>query len=483
MITFAKISRSNEIYMIESRNKYLLKNTFIFALGNLTSKFITFFLVPLYTNVLTTYEYGIIDLTTTVCTVLAPILMLNIGESVMRFSLDKEADRAKIISVGTVILICAGILSIFIFPVCIAFGFSDYSLYIILYTISIIGSQIFLCYLRGKELITKFAIANALQTFLVALFNIVFLLIFKMSIEGYFMAYIISYFLIAIYSFISGKVWFDLKQFSLDIRLMKEMVKYSVVLIPNTFMWWIINSSDRIMVSSMVGVAANGIYAISYKLPTFISSTTQIFNQAWGYSAIREKDAIDETEYNNRMLKMLISFSMLLGIGLLTFGKLFLRIYVSAVYFQSWKYMPFLVIGCVYMTLGTFMSTSYSVHKDSVGFLLSSIVGAGVNIILNAIMIPAVGVYGAAIATCISYIAVFVFRLLHTKKYLCYDIKNKEFIVGSILLIIEMSLMFADSAFAFTIQIIICIFAMIFYKSFWGSTLKILCRRINRKNN
>ena len=54
----------------------------------------------------------------------------------------------------------------------------------------------------------------------------------------------------------------------------------SVVLIPNTFMWWIMNSSDRVMVTYMIGAAANGIYAVSYKLPTLVSTLTGIFNQA-----------------------------------------------------------------------------------------------------------------------------------------------------------------------------------------------------------
>lgn len=65
---------------------------------------------------------------------------------------------------------------------------------------------------------------------------------------------------------------------------------------------------------------------------------------------------------------------------------------------------PFLIIGCVYLTLGTFMATSYTVHKDSFGYLFSGSFGAVFNILLNFILIPVIGVYGAALATCISYI-------------------------------------------------------------------------------
>ena len=73
--------------MGNSRNSYLIKNTMIFTLGNLGSKLISFFLIPLYTNALTTTEYGVVDLIATVGTVAAPVLTLNICESVMRFAL------------------------------------------------------------------------------------------------------------------------------------------------------------------------------------------------------------------------------------------------------------------------------------------------------------------------------------------------------------------------------------------------------------
>ena len=70
------------------------------------------------------------------------------------------------------------------------------------------------------------------------------------------------------------------------------------------------------------------------------------------------------------------------------------------------------------MTLATFISTSYNVYKDSKGFLYSGLVGALSNIIMNFILIPKFGVYGAAVATLFSYIMVFIYRLVDTKKYL-----------------------------------------------------------------
>lgn len=461
------------------RANYLIKNTVIFTIGNLATKFISFFLVPLYTNTLSTTEYGTVDLVSTICNVLAPIMILNISESVMRFSLDREADYSQILSIGILIYFFSLILGLLIFPINSLVPLTDeYSIYIYFNTVMYAGSQLFLCYLRGKERLAAYAIGGVIQTLTLACFNIFFLLNLKLGIHGYFLSMILSSAITMFYAGVSGKVWTVIYHFSINKNLFMQMVKYSIVLIPNTFMWWIMNASDRIMVTALVGAAANGIYAISYKLPTLVSTFTGIFNQAWSYSAIKEEGSEDEVEFNNKVLNTLISFSMLVGIGLLTVAKPFLKLYVSFAYFEAWRYIPFLTIGCIYLTLGTFMATSYTVHKDSFGYLFSAMFGAVFNIALNFWLIPAIGVYGAAIATCVSYIAVFVFRAIHTKKYIRYKILTVEFIVGSILLLVTSFLMFFENMVGFIIQIGLFIIAVYFYAQIWVPILKKIFRRV-----
>lgn len=454
--------------MAKDRNNYLIKNAIIFTLGSFGSKIISFFLVPLYTYVLTASEYGVVDLVVTVGTVAIPILTLNISEAVMRFALDKDADKEKITQIGTRILLIGILVGLLIFPVCGFFNkISQYSTYIYFYVISLAASQLYLCDLRGKELLIYYSIGNVLNTFFIAVLNIVFLLVLKEGIEGYLKAYIIANALTAIYAIIAGKGYMSFYPLRIDKKLLLQMVKYSIVLIPNSFMWWIMNSSDRIMVSGMVSVAANGIYAVSYKLPTLVSTLTTIFNQAWSYSAIREEGTADEGEYNNKIFKVLIGMVMLIGIGLLTFAKPFLSVYVSKEYYVAWKYMPFLTVGCVYLTMASFMATSYTVHKDSFGYLFSGMFGAIFNIMINFVLIPLIGVYGAAIATCISYILVFVFRLFHTRKYIRYNIYNKEFIVGSTILVLSACMMFINNRIGFILQLILLSVTVYLFSDVW----------------
>lgn len=169
------------------------------------------------------------------------------------------------------------------------------------------------------------------------------------------------------------------------------------------------------------------------------------------------------------------------GIGLLLLAKPFLKIYVSDSYYDAWRYTPFLIIGCVYLTLGTFMATSYTVHKDSFGYLFSGSFGAVFNILLNFILVPVIGVYGAALATCISYIAVFMFRVFHTRKYIKYDILYKEFILGSLLMILSAILMFADGAKGFLLQFIVLVLGFVVFSKTWIPILQFFLNKIRRK--
>lgn len=457
----------------EGRGKYLAKNTLIFTLGDIGSKIISFFLIPLYTNYLSTEQYGTVDLITTIATVAVPVITLNIGEALMRFGLDKDADLEKNTQIGSFMLLVAAIIGIIIFPICGHIsGVSSYAGYVYFYVLSLAASQIYLCDLRGKELLLKYSIGSILVTFLTAIFNIIFLVGMHMGIEGYLIAYGIANFVTALYALAAGRGYKAFGFSKLDKKLMRQMAKYSFVLIPNTFMWWIMNSSDRIMVTAMIGAAANGIYAISYKIPSIVSTATNIFNRAWSYSAIREENAVDEVEYNNLMLRMLTGWGMLVGIFILAIIKPFLHIYVAPSYYEAWRYTPFLVVGFVYMTVGSFVATSYTVHKDSFGFLFSGMTGAVINIVLNAVLIPFCKVYGAAFATCVSYIAVFMFRYFHTKKYMHYCINTPEFVIGSILLVVSSFCMFIDNYIGFAIQSGIFVVSMFWFSRDWLPILK-----------
>ena len=472
------------------RASYLAKNTAIFAISNVATKLITFFLVPLYTFYLTTQQYGVIDLLFTISSVLVPILTLNISEAIYRFSMDKDADNDKIMSISTILIIFCSLLGLVSIPILrIINGYSEYAVYFYFYIVTLAVSQIFLVNLKGQEKLKSFAIGNIINTLVIAILNVVFLVYLKKGILGYFNAYIISNIITLIYAFFVGKVWKNLKKFSFDKSLFIKMSKYSIVLIPTSFMWWIMNSSDRIMVTKFIGESANGLYAVSYKIPTILTTVAGIFNQAWFFSAVNEKDSEDKTEYTNKVFKSMYYMMFIIATAIITILKPFFKLYVSVDYFSAWEFVPFLIFGSVFMTLATFISTSYNVYKDSKGFLYSGIFGAIVNIILNFILIPKFNVQGAAFATCVSYIIVFIYRIIDTKKYVHIKFQ-KGYILPAVLLIVDSFFLFINNIFGFICQIIVLIITLIVYRKEWLKPMvdiieKLIkkCRNINRKRD
>lgn len=466
----------------ESRKKYLFKNTIIFALGNFASKFITFFLIPLYTNFLTTDEYGTIDLLTVLCTMIIPIVTLNIIEAIIRFALDKNADIDKITSTGLICLFISTILTIIAIPILNNIeSLKDYSLLFYLYVITMSYSQFFLSLLRGKEKLLQYSIGNIIHTLLIGIFNIIFLTIFDKGIEGYFYAFIISNIVTSIYAFIINNTINSIKKFNFDKKLSKEMIKYSVVLIPNSFMWWIMNSLDRVMITSMIGATANGIYSVSYKIPSLMTTITTIFNQAWSYSAIKEEESDDKEEYSNNIFNNLFKTVIIISVLILLILKPFLKLYVGSDFYSAWKYVPFLIIGFVFMTLGTFLATSYTVNKDSMGYVKSATVGTIINLVLNFILIKQIGIAGAAIATAISYISVFVFRLFDIKKYLQINIKKKEYFIGIIVLLFASASIYIDNYIGYILLLLESIFILFIFKETWLSLINSFISKIMKK--
>lgn len=461
-----------------NRTKYLVQNTAIFALFNFGTRMINFFLIPLYTNLLTTEQYGITDLVFTICSFAAPVLMLNIGESVMRFPLDKGADRNKIMSVGILVIfisIAAGLL------VYVAAGFytpvSGYKGYIYWYTVTYAICEIMLSYLRGKELLMAFSLGNIIRTLAIAGLNILFLVGLSMKVEGYLLAYVLANVITVFFCFVAGNILDVIRHFMFDQTLFVNMIKYSVPLIPTSFMWWIITSSDRIMITAMVGVSASGIYAISSKIPSLISVISTTFNQAFSYSAIHEEESLDRVEFNNRIFDYLFAVVTVCGLSVLLIIKLFMRYYVSEAYYIAWTYSVPLVVGTCFMVFGTFFSVSYTVNKDSIGFLKSGIVGAITNLTFNLIFIRAYGAFGAAVATLISYIIVFLFRFYDTKKYLPLKVFTKEHVASIFMLILGGMSVYMGTF----INLIICgcfiMTCLAVYRKNWISIIKLVLRK------
>lgn len=440
---------------MNERSKYLMKNTAIFAIGSFGTKLISFFLVPFYTYVLSKGEYGTTDLIFTISTVIVPLIMFNLGEAVRRFSLDKDVDHKKIFDISLLVVIFGIVISLLIFPIAGLFPIiADYRTYMYFYIVLFAVKQIALDFLRGREQLKLYAISNILYSFLIAILNIIFLVTLKMGIEGYLMAYILSELLTIIFMFIFGKMYIFVGKIKLDTKLAKKMIMFSLAVIPNSLLWWVINSSDRVMVTAMCDVAENGILAVGYKLPSILTMVNTVFLQAWQYSAIREKDSDTKDEYTNHMLEQFFKASVLVAASMILVIKPMTGILFESSYYNSWESSAFLLLGFVFMGVGTFVGTIYYVEKNMVGNMLSAVSGAIVNLILNFLLIPSMGAAGATLAACVSYAVILIYRYFDTKKYQNIKLFRKDYIAMTILLVIMTAGNFVKNIFGVGLAVV-----------------------------
>lgn len=423
---------------MERKYKRLLSNTAIIGLGTIASKLIVFLLVPLYTACLTPAEYSAADIITQSANLLMPIMALGICETVFRYTLDRNLNRKCVLTTGFAVILFGTLVILILFPLLNSFEYFDGHMWlIVLYTFAANIHSLFAQYVRARGMTSLFAVQGMIGTAIVVLLNILFLVVFKMSVIGYVLSTIISDIVVSLLLFLLVRLDYAIRPKYFSYPLMRDMLAYSLPLIPTTIFWWIVNVSDRFMIKGMISDDVNGLYGVAFKIPTILILLSGMFIEAWQFSAVTERDNISQRAHAAFFGNVFDSFQGLMFIsaaGLIAFAKVISKIMFSEAYYTAWRYMPLLIMATVASSLVTFMGSVYLVDKKSVQSFITSAVGAGSNLVLNLIMIPTLGANGAALATLLSYLIVFIIRAVNTRRYIWFDIHEKKLIANTVVL-------------------------------------------------
>ena len=411
---------------MNKKYKTLLSNTVLISIGTFTSKLLVFLMVRFYTGYLTTSDYSTADLITQTANLLFPIISLGITEGVFRFALDKAADRRTVFTYGFLSIVAGSVLFLAAIPiVSLMDDLRDYAWLIVVYTLACSFHALCSQYIRAIGKTALFAVQGIINTVLVIALNILFLAKFDMGIIGYVLSVALADMLCTLFLFFKEKLW---RQFTFKLQksILKEMLKYSVPLIPTTIFWWITSVSSRYIVNEMVGSDANGIYTVAYKLPTLLTLVSTMFMQAWQFSAIDESetDIKEQASFYSRVWSSFQAVMFLAGSGVILFAKPVMKLLTTKEFYSAWQYIPFLSVAMVFTAFSSFTGTVYNVKKKSMLSFFTAFLGASINICLNFVLIPSpLGVQGAAIATAASYFIVFIVRGLNSQKYIPYKLK------------------------------------------------------------
>lgn len=447
----------------------LTKNTLLFMISNFSTKLISFLLVPLYTYVFSTKEYGTVDLMTTIIQLLIPVFTLNIQEAVLRYGLDRKYLPSEVIQNGFNIIgwssLVLGLAEILLFWIYTDNMNLNYLLF--LYSSYIFGSvyNVLSMYLKAIGKIQELAICGILNALITCTLNILFLVVLPLGITGYMAASVSGVFIAGLGMFISGNLPAQLHQRK-NVRhkkLLKSMLNYSVPLTAGTISWWLNSAGNKMILFFLCGPAANGLYAAAYKIPAVLAVLQDIFYNAWSVSAIEEFDQNDSDGFIGNVYMVYSAMSVLACSFIMVINIFLVKFLYSDSFFESWKYTPILLTGTVFSGLLRFLGCFYLAAKKTKTAALTNIFGALINIGFTCILIPVMGAYGAAAATFLGYSSTWFIRIRSLRSIITMQVNWKREGICYITLLFQSIIASIFENFIFQIPFFLCIIILYFH--------------------
>lgn len=451
--------------------KSLLKDISALAISNFGSRLISFLLIPIYTSVLTTEEYGNYDIIYTTVSLLVPVLTLGITDGVTRFLLESKERKSDIYKVALRIILLSVVVVIIFSVINNITGllpiFKDYWFMFVSYYVVFVLYRLAQDVARGLDKLKLIGISGVINSVCLLVLNMLFLLVFNWKLNGFFLANIFSNMIAASYIIILVGFHKEIKIKNVDRKLRREMIKYSGPMVLNSVGWWINSVSDRYIVTLICGVAANGIYSIAYKIPTVLTSLQSIFNQAWTVSLVKDYDRKKSHKFVQDAYDTYNVLMMLACVAIIYFNRLIARLLYADDFFEAWQYAPVLVLSVLFSSLSGLLGAIFGAEKDTKVLGQTTTIGAIVNIVLNVVLINGIGVFGAAIATLISSIVVWAMRYMKSQKYIRLD---RSSLINNILsyfvIIIQVwCAMMLDELYLYGVQLILIIIIVLLNRS------------------
>lgn len=469
-----------------NREKQLVKNTAIITIGKICTQMVSFFLLPLYTAVLSTEEYGIVDLLNTIISLLLPIVTLQIEQALFRKLVDcrdNEDEVKDTISTTLCMILGQSVVYLILFFIVSPLMKNDYKYFLAINLIASMYSTIFLQIARGLGDNKVYAIGSFISASSTVLMNIIFILLFKWGAYGMLMASMLGNILCVLYIFFVKKIYKYIKLKRYKKELLKKLLKYSFPLIPNAISWWIFNSSDRIIVSTFLGIGQNGILSAAYKFSNVYITIYNIFGMTWTESAaihIKDKDA---NEFFSNVINASLKVFTTVCMGIIAFMPFIFPIMISENFGDAYYQIPILMISSLFNVVVGLLSVIYIANKNTKAVARTSMIGAIINLIVHLGMIKFIGLYAASISTLVAYFIMAIYRYYDVKKYIKIKIDTKFVFISGIIIIMELIIYYAKNICLNFIGLsIVLIYAVVvnkkiinaFYKSSKNKILKIL---------
>ena len=416
--------------MKEKNNTSIIKNSMMYTIGNLLLKAFNFFLIPLYTAFLTTDEYGIINLASGFYTLIASIIILSLQYAVIRFYADVHEDKNKIARMfGTVINFIIVVSIVFLVfsligkDIITSYFFKGIRFFPIVFLsifISIVSGlyQVYQDILKGMQNATKSIWMSYLYFFLMLALNIISVVVFKLGAVGVISSKLIVNILMVIIMFVD-LIKHGLYVVCIDKDILKELLKYSLPLVPHTVAYNIQTYATKVIINGKLSLSLVGIYSLASQFGSIadvILSSVQAAFQPWFYRTLNDnthkgKKSITSLTYS---LMWVYGF-FFIGIG--AFSQEAILLMANESYAQSWIYVPLIVLSVALKApLYFYLNFLYYDKRKTKYIFVSTMLGCIINVGLTAILVPTLRIVGSIVADIVALIVRLIFTIIIVKK-------------------------------------------------------------------
>lgn len=454
-----------------SKAKLFIENFLIYGLGGIISKIIPLMMVPIIALIMpsTTY-FGISDMSQTIISFGCALSVIGMYDAMYRLYFEKKDEEYKITVCSTTLLFTIGtsvivfILMILLKDQLATWFLKDRDLSYVIYlsaTATLVTStnQIIAAPTRMQNKRKVFLITNTITPLLSYGISIPLLL------NGYYvialpLAGVISGITMELSFYIMNKKWFIPRKFNKDI--LKQLLVIALPLFPNFLIYWIFNSSDRLMITNILDVGAEGVYSVGSKLGHASQLIYTAFAGGWQYFAFSTMKEKDQVKSNSMIFEYLGVISYVATALVCATSYTIYNLLFTGDYINGFIIAPYLFLAPLLQMLFQVASNQFLVIKKTWPNMIILLGGAVFNVIINFYLIPVIGIEGAAIATLVGYVFSVIVANIILSKMKLMKISSRFIILSLGMLIVFVIWRFFASdklllgLFLFLIYSIIC---------------------------
>jgi O-antigen/teichoic acid export membrane protein len=411
---------------IGKESKLLAKHSIIYGIGASINKLAAFLLLPIYTHYLSTYDYGIKELVALTTDIITTIIATSIASAFYRFYFEYSDEEHRNLVLSSSYIFMAG--TGFFFASLLSLGTPLLAHYILdsgsLYYYFLISfssmwfqmmNEIGMYYLRATRKSLQYNIISIFRLILAISLNVVFIIFLHMGVLGIFVSTLIA-------SIITFCILNIPQLFKIGLnfspRIIKEMLRFGLPMIPSELGAIVVRISDRFFIKAYCSIADTGLYSLGFRfglLPGMFVS--EPFNQVWQPRRLEVYKQPNAEEIFGKIFTyflVLITFSALFT-AVLT--REVLMIMADRQFWSAYKIVPIIVLADVIFTLQYHFNMGFIIEKQTKYFAYINVSNAILNLIMNFLLIPRYGAFGAAYATLISFTYVAAMTYILSRRF------------------------------------------------------------------